>query len=130
MAETKKMSDEAHKGKSSAAQAGETAAAAEAHTSEVRAVVDRIEDGAIAVLMLDDEAKTQIDVPLAQLPDGTTDGDHLRLTLRVNPNGDERTLVKAVLDKKSRAVATERVSQMQERLARLSGTDDQKDFKL
>ncbi len=127
MAETKKKSDNAHKAKPHAAEASGTV---EAHTSELRAVVDRIEDGAMAVLMLDDEAKTQLDVPLAQLPDSTTDGDHLRLTLRVNPNGDERTLVKAVLDKRSRAVATERVSQTQERLARLSGTDDQKDFKL
>ena len=127
MAETKKKSDDAHKAKPHAAEASETV---DVHTSELRAVVDRIEDGAMAVLMLDDEAKTQLDVPLAQLPDSTTDGDHLRVTLRVNPNGDERTLVKAVLDKRSRAVATERVSQTQERLARLSGTDDQKDFKL
>ena len=47
-------------------------------TVEVNAVIDRIEDGAIAVLSLDDEKRSQIDLPIAQLPVGASDGEHLR----------------------------------------------------
>ncbi|MCA1556899.1 MAG: DUF3006 domain-containing protein, partial [Acidobacteria bacterium] len=56
---------------------------------EVRAVVDRIEDGDIAVLSLDDEAKTQLDVPRKRLPkDANSDGDHLLLKFDVKAGKD------------------------------------------
>lgn len=97
---------------------------------EVRAVVDRIEDGDIAVLSLDDEAKTQLDVPRKQLPkDANSDGDHLLLKFEVKTGDDgERKLtsIKA-------APAAERASaedRIKARLARMSGAEDKKDFKL
>ena len=99
---------------------------------EVRAVVDRIEDGDIAVLSLDDEAKTQLDVPLKRLPEGAnSDGDHLLLKFKVDAKSGERKLksIKAA-PAAARASAEDRVKKMQERLARMSGAEDKKDFKL
>ncbi len=97
---------------------------------EVRAVVDRIEDGNIAVLSLDDEEKTQLDVPRKQLPkDANSDGDHLLLTFDVKAGKDgERTLksIKAA-PAAARAAAEDRIKA---RLARMSGAEDKKDFKL
>jgi len=99
---------------------------------EVRAVVDRIEDGDIAVLGLDDEAKTQLDVPLARLPKGAnSDGDHLILKFAVDAKSGERKLksIKAA-PAAARADASDRVKKMQARLARMSGAEDKKDFKV
>jgi len=99
---------------------------------EVRAVVDRIEDGDIAVLSLEDEGKTQLDVPLKQLPEGAnSDGDHLLLKFKVDAKSGERKLksIKAA-PAAARASAEDRVKKMQERLARMSGAEDKKDFKL
>ncbi len=96
---------------------------------EVRAVVDRIEDGNVAVLSLADDQRSQLDVPLSQLPDGTSDGDHLLLTLSA-AHAQGRTLKKAVLDKRSRADAAARITRLQEQLERQGGTQDKKDFKL
>jgi hypothetical protein len=99
---------------------------------EVRAVVDRIEDGEIAVLSLEDEAKSQLDVPRQQLPeDANSDGDHLLLKFGVDTESGERKLksIKAA-PAVVRAEASDRIKKMQERLARMSGTDDKKDFKL
>ena len=42
----------------------------------MQAIVDRIEDGDIAVLELD--GNTFLDVPLAELPEGTRQGDVFR----------------------------------------------------
>jgi hypothetical protein len=99
---------------------------------EVRAVVDRIEDGEIAVLSLDDEAQTQLDIPLKQLPkDANSDGDHLILTFDVTEGkDDERTIKSIKAAPAARASAEERIKKMQERLARMSGAEDKKDFKL
>lgn len=83
---------------------------------ETRAVIDRLEDGGTAVLFTGKDGKTQVDVPLALLPEGAGDGDHLVITIR--------------LDKQSRADAKERVLQLQDELKKQSGTEDQKDFKL
>ena len=102
----------------------------QAQTQQVRAVVDRIEDGAIAVLSLDDEKRSQLDLPLAQLPAGTSDGDHLRLTFELDPNSGQRALKKIALDKGARAKAADRVRRLQEQLEQLGGTQDKKDFKL
>jgi len=98
---------------------------------EVRAVVDRIEDGDIAVLSLDDEAKSQLDVPRQQLPeDANSDGDHLLLKFDVDAKSGERTLKSIKAAPQARAEASDRIKKMQERLARLSGADDKKNFKL
>ena len=99
---------------------------------EVRAVVDRIEDGDIAVLMLDDEAKSQLDVPRKELPkDANSDGDHLLLKFDADKESGERTTLKSIkAAPAARAAAEDRVKKMQERLARMSGAGDKKDFKL
>lgn len=100
--------------------------------AEVRAVVDRIEDGDIAVLSLDDEAKSQLDVPSEQLPEGAnSDGDHLILKFDVDAKSGERTALKSIkAAPQARAAASDRIKKMQERLARMSGAPDKKDFKL
>lgn len=98
---------------------------------EVRAVVDRIEDGDIAVLSLDDEAKSQLDVPRKELPeDANSDGDHLLLRFDLDAASGERKLKSIKAAPAARAAAEDRVKKMQERLARLSGAEDKKDFKL
>jgi hypothetical protein len=98
---------------------------------EVRAVVDRIEDGDIAVLSLEDEAKSQLDVPRRELPEGAnSDGDHLLLKFDVDAKSGERTLKSIKAAPQARAAASDRVRKMQERLARMSGAPDKKDFKL
>jgi hypothetical protein len=87
-----------------------------APSKQIHATVNRIEDGDMAVLMVGDDEKTQIDIPLSLLPDGASDGDHLRITIS--------------MDKQSRDAATSRVRSLQEKLAQQSGTQEQKDFKL
>lgn len=82
----------------------------------IHAVIDRIEDGGVAVLALDDDEKTQIELPVGLLPEGASDGDHLRIT--ITP------------DRASRAAATERIRKLQEQLTEAGGTQEQKDFKL
>jgi hypothetical protein len=95
---------------------------------EVAAVVDRIEDGDVAVLSLGDGKRT-LDLPLSRLPEGTSDGDHLRLTFDGEPSA--RTLKRAAADRRSRADAEERVRKLQEQLARRGGgAQGKKDFKL
>ena len=99
---------------------------------EVRAVVDRIEDGDIAVLTLDDDARSQLDVPRKRLPkDANSDGDHLLLKFDVDAKSGERTTLKSIkAAPAARAAAEDRIKKMRERLARMSGADDKKDFKL
>lgn len=94
---------------------------------EISAVVDRIEDGDVAVLSLGDGDQT-LDLPLSRLPAGTADGDHLRLTFDGEPS--EKTLKRAAQDRQSRADAAERVRELQERLEKKSGAQGKKDFKL
>jgi hypothetical protein len=83
---------------------------------ELRAVIDRIEDGGVAVLLVGEGGKTQVDIPASLLPDGASDGDHLSITIAV--------------DHSSRAASEERVKKLQEQLKQQSGTEDTKDFKL
>lgn len=99
---------------------------------EVRAVIDRIEDNDVAVLSLDDEARTQLDVPRKQLPeDANSDGDHLILKFDVDAKSGERKLKSITpAPAAARTAAEDRVKKMQERLARMSGGEDKKDFKL
>jgi hypothetical protein len=94
---------------------------------EVAAVVDRVEDGDIVVRSLGD-GKQLLDLPLSRLPEGTSDGDHLRLTFDGEPS--EKTFKRAVRDRQSRADAAERVRELQERLAKKGNAQGKKDFKL
>ena len=84
-------------------------------TKQLRAEIDRIEDGGVAVLMVGD-GKTQVDVPASLLPEGAAEGDHLRISI--------------TLDKESRDAASSRVKRLQDKLAARGGADDEKDFKL
>jgi len=70
----------------------------------------------VAVLMVGDGGKTQVDVPLSLLPEGAADGDHLRITI--------------TLDRESREGASARVKRLQDKLAAKGGAQDEKDFKL
>jgi hypothetical protein len=94
---------------------------------EVAAVVDRIEDGDVAVLSLGD-GKQLLDIPLSRLPEGTSDGDHLRLTFAGEPSA--QTFKRAVRDRQSRAEADDRARELRERLLRRGGAQGKKDFKL
>lgn len=87
-----------------------------AASRQLHAEIDRIEDDKMAVLLIDDEGKTQLDVPLALLPEGASDGDHLRITI--------------LIDRQSRAASADRVKKLQDKLAQAGGAEEQKDFKL
>jgi hypothetical protein len=87
---------------------------AEAKAKTLVAHVDRIEEK-IAVVILDDDDKVQLDLPVKYLPKGVKEGDQLRIGIELAP---EET-----------AGARERVKKLQEELK--SGSDpDQKNFKL
>jgi DUF3006 family protein len=68
----------------------------------IHAVIDRIEDNDMAVVLLGDEEKDQIDLPVTYLPANASDGDHLRITI--------------TLDDKSRESMQERIRKLQEEL--------------
>ena len=87
-----------------------------AASRQIRAEIDRIEDGKMAVLLVGDDGKTQLDIPVALLPEGATDGDHLRITISI--------------DKGSRDETATRVKKLQDKLAQKGGAGEQKDFKL
>jgi hypothetical protein len=87
-----------------------------AASKEIRAEIDRIEDNDVAVLLVGDDRKTQLDVPLALLPDGASDGDHLKINIS--------------LDKASSDEAAARVKKLQDKLTQSGGAEGQKDFKL
>jgi hypothetical protein len=87
-----------------------------AASRHLSAAIDRIEDNEMAVLLVGDDGKTQLDVPVALLPEGASDGDHLRITIS--------------LDKGSSEDAAARVKKLQDKLAQAGGAEEQKDFKL
>ncbi|MCA1626802.1 MAG: DUF3006 domain-containing protein [Acidobacteria bacterium] len=100
-------------------------------TLKERAVIDRIEDGEIAVVIVEDKEQSQIDLHVSRLPaDARDDGDHLLLTFEFGSDDKTRTLKKIEAAPQSRAAAEERVTSLQQRLEKLSGTAGQKDFKL
>lgn len=84
-------------------------------SSQASAVIDRIEDGGLAVLLIGEDGKTQLDFPVSLLPRGAAEGDHLRISIS--------------LDRRSRTEAEERIRRMQDELRGRGGTDE-KDFKL
>ena len=99
----------------------------EGEAREIPAVVDRIEDGDVAVLSLGDGDQT-LDLPLSRLPEGTRDGDHLRLTFDGEPGAD--TLKRVSQDEGSRAAAEDRIRKLREELKQRGGAAGKKDFKL
>lgn len=87
-----------------------------ASSASIHAVIDRIEDNDMAVILLGDDEKDKIDLPVAFLPTDASDGDHLRITIK--------------LDRDSRAAAEDEVKRKQDELEKRSGTKGQKNFKL
>ena len=85
-------------------------------SKQIRAEIDRIEDDKMAVLLVGDDGKTQLDVPVALLPEGAGGGDHLRITISI--------------DKGSKDETATRVKKLQDKLAQAGGAEEQKDFKL
>lgn len=82
----------------------------------VHAVVDRIEDGDWAVLLLGDDERGRADFPRAYLPAETREGTHLRLRIEI--------------DEESQRRAEEETRQLLERLQQRSRSKGKKDFKL
>ena len=81
-----------------------------------RGVIDRIEDGGTAVVLVGEDESVKLDLPAALLPAGAADGDHLTITVK--------------LDKESRKEAEERVKALQEKLEKRAGGEGKKEFKL
>ena len=85
------------------------------NSKRMRAVIDRIEDGGTAVLLVgEDEHK--VELPASLLPEGAESGSHLSITL--------------ALDEASRKEAEDRVKALQEKLEKRGGGEGQKSFKL
>lgn len=74
----------------------------DARSIKFRAVIDRIEDNDMAVVLIGDDEAAQLDVPKAFLPSDATDGDHLSITIK--------------LDKESRDSMTDKIRSLQEEL--------------
>ena len=84
-------------------------------SKRTRAVIDRIEDGGTAVLLVgEDEHK--VELPASLLPEGAEAGSHLSVNI--------------ALDEASRREAEERVKALQEKLEKRGGGEGQKSFKL
>ena len=85
-------------------------------SKRTRGVIDRIEDGGTAVVLVgEDELK--VELPASLLPEGAESGSHLSVTI--------------ALDEASRREAEERVKALQEKLEkRGGGGEGQKNFKL
>ena len=84
-------------------------------SKRTRAVVDRIEDGGTAVLLVGEE-EHKVELPATLLPEGAEGGSHLSINVS--------------LDEASRREAEERVKALQEKLERRGGGEGQKSFKL
>ncbi len=84
--------------------------------TEIRAVVDRIEDGDWAVVVTAGDDETQFDFPAALLPEAAREaGAHLR--------------IKITIDKEARDEAEDRTAALLEKLEK-RGATKKKDFKL
>ena len=84
-------------------------------SKRTRAVIDRIEDGGTAVLLVGEEEETKVELSASLLPEGAEAGSHLVLHIS--------------LDETSRKEAEERVKALQEKLEKRGG-EGQKNFKL
>ncbi|HYE66687.1 MAG TPA: DUF3006 domain-containing protein [Pyrinomonadaceae bacterium] len=87
-----------------------------ASSVNLHAVIDRIEDGGMAVILVGDDEKIQLDLPVSLLPREASDGDHLRITIK--------------LDRESRASAEDRIDKLRAELEQRSASPDRKNFKL
>ena len=84
-------------------------------SKRTRAVIDRIEDGGTAVLLVgEDEQKVELSAAL--LPEGAESGSHL--------------VISVSLDEAARKEVEERVKALQEKLEKRGGSEGQKSFKL
>jgi hypothetical protein len=84
-------------------------------SKRARAVIDRIEDGGTAVLLVGEE-EHKVELPASLLPEGAESGSHLSINI--------------TLDEASRKEAEERVKALQEKLEKRGGGEGQKSFKL
>ena len=84
-------------------------------SKRTRAVIDRVEDGRMAVLLVGEE-ETKVELSASLLPEGAEGGSHLVITI--------------ALDEASRKEAEERVKALQEKLEKRGGGEGQKNFKL
>jgi len=84
-------------------------------SKRTRAVVDRIEDGRVAVLHVGEDEETKVEVPASLLPEGAESGSHLAINI--------------TLDEGSRKAAEVRVKALQEKLERRGG-EGKKNLKL
>lgn len=73
-------------------------------SKRTRAVVDRVEDGGWAVVLVGEGGDVSVDLPSELLPEGAEGGSHLVITVK--------------LDEGSRASAEERIRALQEKLER------------
>ena len=66
-------------------------------------IVDRIEDG-LAALVLSDDEKVKLNLPVDRLPKGVKSGDHLKVTFEIDreSTGKVATEVDNLLDKLKR----------------------------
>jgi hypothetical protein len=88
----------------------------EAKSRQTVGVVDRIEDGDWAVVHIGEDESFSLDLPVSLLPAGTEAGS--RLVIQISRD-DEAT-----------GAARDRISDLQERLEKRSGSAGQKNFKL
>ena len=84
-------------------------------SKRTRAVVDRVEDGGVAVLHVGEDEGLKVELPASLLPEGAEGGSHLTITLS--------------LDESSRRAAEERVKSLQEKLEKRGG-EGPKNYKL
>ncbi|MCA1614613.1 MAG: DUF3006 domain-containing protein [Acidobacteria bacterium] len=84
-------------------------------SKRTRAVVDRIEDGGVAVLHVGEDEETKVELPASLLPEGTESGSHL--------------VINVSLDDDSRKESEDRVKALQEKLEKRGG-GGRKNFKL
>ncbi len=73
-------------------------------TKRTKGVVDRIEDGGTAVVLVGEDEGVSVDLPAELLPEGAERGSHLVITVR--------------LDETARASAEDRIKALQEKLER------------
>jgi hypothetical protein len=85
-------------------------------SASIHAVIDRIEDNDIAVILIGDDERERIELHKKFLPAGASDGAHLRIAITLN--------------ERSRAAAQDKVRKLQDELESRSGTKAQKNFKL
>ena len=87
----------------------------EKKSKRTRAVVDRIEDGGTAVVLVgEDEHK--VELPASLLPEGAESGSHL--------------VINVSLDEAARRESEDRVKALQEKLEKRGGGEGRKSFKL